>query len=275
MPEKPEVITVSKKLKLKLLGKTFKKVDVIYEGTIDNISVPEFKEKLIGETIHDITTRGKWIVFHLDNYVLLTHLRMEGKFCYRNEGDILEKHQHVIFTFEDGLELRFMDTRKFGKMTILDKDNYLSSKPLSDLGYEFDDKNLTTDYLKDKFSKKKIAIKTTLLDQSIIAGIGNIYADEILFLSKINPYKEPCCLNEEELSNIIKNTVVVLEKAIKEGGTTIRSYTSEEGVTGLFQNSLHVHARVNEKCNECGEIIVKTRINGRGTYYCPKCQKGN
>ena len=275
MPEKPEVITVSKKLKLKLIGKKFKKVDVIYEGTIEKISVSEFKEKLIGQTIHDITTRGKWIVFHLDNYVLLTHLRMEGKFCYRNDGDKLEKHQHVIFTFNDGLQLRFMDTRKFGKMTILDKENYLEAKPLSDLGYEFDDKNLTVNYLKDKFSKKKIAIKATLLDQSIIAGIGNIYADEILFLSKINPYKEPCCLTDDELNRIIKNTVIVLEKAIKEGGTTIRSYTSEEGVTGLFQNSLHVHARVNEKCNDCDEIIVKTRINGRGTYYCPKCQKGN
>lgn len=273
MPEKPEVVTVCNKLKQQLLGKTFKDIKVIYEPIISGIKKEDFINKLKEQKINDISTRGKWIVFHLDEYVLLSHLRMEGKFFYRKKGDKLEKHQHVIFLLDDDIELRFADTRKFGRMMLLDKYDYLNIKPLNELGYEYNDKNLTINYLKDKYKNKKIAIKTVLLDQSIIAGIGNIYADEILFLSKINPYKEPQKLTNNELQNIIDNTKIVLDKAIKEGGTTIRSYTSEEGVTGLFQNSLYVHSKVGDKCSICNNIIIKEKINGRGTYYCPECQK--
>ena len=134
-------------------------------------------------------------------------------------------------------------------------------------------KNLTPSYLKEKYKNKKLPIKTVLLDQSIITGIGNIYADEILFLSKINPLEKASNLNDEQLSKIITNTKNVLEKAIKEGGTTIRSYTSEEGVTGLFQNELYVHQRENEECRICKTIIKKIKVGGRGTYYCEKCQQ--
>ena len=127
--------------------------------------------------------------------------------------------------------------------------------------------------MKDKFENKKMPIKTALLDQTIIAGIGNIYADEILFLSRINPLTKALDLTDKNLSDIIENTVKVLDKAVSEGGTTIRSYTSEEGVTGLFQNDLNVHQREHEKCRTCGSIIEKIRVGGRGTYFCPKCQK--
>lgn len=272
MPEKPEVITVSKKLKNKVQGKTIRKVDVLWDNIIEGISVEEFKKELIGEEILDITTRGKWIVFHLTNKLLLTHLRMEGKFFYREIGDAIEKHQHVIFTLDD-MELRFADVRKFGKMRIIPKIDPEKYEPFLSLGKEPWDKELTPDYLESKYKLKRLPIKSVLLDQSIITGIGNIYADEILFLSKINPLKSAKDLTKVDRENIIENTIQVLDKAIEEGGTTIRSYTSEEGVTGLFQNNLYVHEQEGCPCKICKSKIIKIKVGGRGTYYCPKCQK--
>ena len=153
------------------------------------------------------------------------------------------------------------------------KNELLTKTPLKDLGLEPWDKDLDCNYLREKYKLKSIPIKTALLDQSIITGIGNIYADEILFLSKINPYEKPKDLNDVDLDNIINNTRKVLDKAIEEGGTTIRSYTSEEGVSGLFQNELLVHKHEGDKCLICGSIIRRDKINGRSSYYCIKCQK--
>lgn len=212
------------------------------------------------------------MIYNLDKYFLLSHLRMEGKYLYRKPNDKIEKHELVIFNLDNEIELRYKDTRKFGKMYLIEKDK-IDYSPLSKLGYEPWDKNLTTAYLKEKLKNKKIPIKTTLLDQSIIVGMGNIYADEVLFLSKINPHKKSNELTTEELIKIIKNSKIVLDEAINQGGTTIRSYTSEEGVDGLFQNNLLVHQRENEKCKTCNEIIKRDKIGGRSTYYCPNCQK--
>ena len=150
--------------------------------------------------------------------------------------------------------------------------NELNKSKLKDLGYEPWDKNLDSSYLLSKYKNKSLPIKSILLDQSIIVGIGNIYADEILFLSKINPHKKGKDISKKECNLIIDNTQKVLDKAIKEGGTTIRSYTSEEGVTGLFQNSLNVHQKENEPCPICKTEIKKDKIGGRSSYYCPKCQ---
>ena len=209
----------------------------------------------------------------LDDYFLLFHLRMEGKFFFRTEKDERNKHEHVIFNLDDDTQLRFADVRKFGKVMLIEKDKINKMKPYTELGLEPWDKKLTSTYLEEKFSKKTLPIKSVLLDQSIICGIGNIYADEILFLSKINPLTKAKDLTEKNRKDIIKNTVKVLDKAIEEGGTTIRSYTSEEGVTGLFQNNLCVHQREKEPCRVCKTPIVKIKVGGRGTYYCPKCQK--
>lgn len=273
MPEKPEVITVSKAIKSEIINKKIKDVEVYWDNIIAKPSVSTFKEKLVGEVIHDVTTRGKFIVIHLDKYVLLVHLRMEGKFFFRKKGDQLNKHEHVVIRFNDDKEMRFHDVRKFGKMYLLNKENYLNEKPLSDLGYEFDDKMLTSKYLYDKLKSKSIPIKTSLLDQSIITGIGNIYDDEILFLSGISPYRKSNKVKLGECQKIIDNTIIVLNKAIKLGGTTIKSFTSSEGVHGLFQNELLVHGKKNGVCPNCGNTLEVTRINGRGTYYCSKCQK--
>jgi formamidopyrimidine-DNA glycosylase len=269
MPELPEVETVKKVLKKEVNNKIIKTCDVYWDNIIAYPLVDDFKQKIKNQKINDITRRGKWLMFELDDYFLLSHLRMEGKYFMRQNGDKLNKHEHVIFHFTDSTELRYHDTRKFGKMYLINKDEAYLVKPLKDLGKEPWDKTLTETYLKEKFKKK--AIKTELLDQSIIVGIGNIYADEILFLCKIHPEKLANNLSREDLSNIIKYTRETLEKAINLGGTTVKSYTSSEGVHGKFQNELLVHTK--EICPECQEKIKKITVGGRGTYYCPKCQE--
>ena len=273
MPEKPEVITVTKKLEKRLLGRKITDCKVYYEPIIDYPSSKEFINKVKNQTIRSFSTRGKWIVIELDNDYLLVHLRMEGKFFFRDIGSPLEKHHHVVFTIDNEEELHFQDVRKFGRMKLIPKDKINEMPPFTELGLEPWDKKLTANYLKEKLQNKKIPIKTALLDQSIVTGIGNIYDDEILFLSKINPMLPANEVKLNDLENIIKNTITTLDKAIAEGGTTIRNYTSEEGVTGMFQNHLYVHTKVGEPCPVCKTTIVKTKVNGRGTYYCPKCQK--
>lgn len=273
MPELPEVETVKETLKRKVLNKTIDNVLVLYPNIVENVSIEEFINHLKNQTILDITRRGKWLIFHLNDFYLLSHLRMEGKYFLKNIDDEITKHQHIVFNFTDKTSLRYNDTRKFGRMYLCTKDKLNDLKPMKELGLEPWDESLTSKYLKDKYKTKSLPIKQVILDQGIITGIGNIYADEILFLSKISPYKKCNLLKDKELNNIIENTKKVLEKAIKEGGTTIRSYTSDEGITGLFQNNLYVHCREKEQCYTCGSIIEKTRIGGRGTYFCPKCQK--
>lgn len=273
MPELPEVETVVKTLNNLVKGKAIKDVKVYYDKIIDNIEVKQFINKVKNQKINNIFRRGKFIIFQLDDYYLLSHLRMEGKYFIRNKEDEVLKHEHVSFILDDNTTLRYNDTRKFGRMYLVNKDELYTSKPLKDLGLEPFDTNLNVEYLKDKYSKKNKEIKSILLDQSIITGIGNIYADEILFMSNINPYKKANQLNDIEINNIINNTITVLNKAITLGGTTIRSYESSEGVHGLFQNSLLVHSKANQTCPVCKTLIIKEFINTRGTYYCPKCQK--
>ena len=272
MPELPEVETVKETLKLQVLNKKIKNVKVLYSNIIEYPASDIFIKELIGQTINDIKRRGKWLLFELDNYYLLSHLRMEGKYNIRNPKDSYDKHEHVCFEFTDNTELRYKDTRKFGRMHLICKDDLYTSKPLNELGLEPWDELLTVDYLKDKYKSKKKPIKTVILDQSIIVGIGNIYADEILFLSNINPFTKASELDGESLQKIIDNTRRVLTDAIKMGGTTIRTYTSSEGVHGRFQQNLLVHNHEGDLCPVCKNIIVKVQINGRGTYYCEKCQ---
>ena len=273
MPELPEVETVKETLKTKVLNRRIIDVNIIYPNIIEYPTSNEFKEKIINQRINDIKRRGKWLMFELDDYFLLSHLRMEGKYLIRNNGDSYDKHEHVAFVLDDNEELRYKDTRKFGRMHLIDKNEINDRKPLNELGLEPWDENLTIDYLKDKYKSKKLPIKTVILDQSIIVGIGNIYADEVLFMSGINPLKKSMELNDLELEKIIINTKIVLEKAIDLGGTTIRSYEYSEGVHGRFQNELLVHGKEKDLCPTCNHPITKIKVGGRGTYYCVNCQK--
>ena len=273
MPEKPEVITVARSLKPKIVGKKITNCNVYWNNIIAHPTTDLFKKEIINQVIHDVTTNGKFINILLDDYNLLIHLRMEGKFFFRKKGDMINKHEHVEFILDDDISFRFHDVRKFGKMYLIKKEKVNSVKPLNELGLEYNDKNLTKEYLFSKIKNKKTPIKTTLLDQSIICGIGNIYDDEILFMSGISPTRRACDVSILECDEIINNCRDVLERAIEAGGTTIKSFTSSEGVHGLFQNELLVHGKQGEKCPKCGSILKKIKVAGRGTTYCPKCQE--
>lgn len=271
MPEIAEVKTVGKVLKKQILNKKIKDVNIIYKGIVEN-DEHYFKKCLIGNEIKDIKTKGKWLLFYLNNYCLLSHLRMEGKYFIKKHDEEINKHEHVIIKFDD-FDLRYHDTRKFGKMNLIKIDEIETIECLKKLGPEPFDSNLTKEYLFHKINNKSIAIKTILLDQTIINGLGNIYANEVLFDSGIDPKRLGNTIALNECNKIIESSKKIIKKAIEKGGTTIKSYTSSLGVEGKYQNYLKVHKKENESCSKCQNKIIKIKINGRSTYYCPKCQK--
>jgi formamidopyrimidine-DNA glycosylase len=274
VPELPEVETVRKTLQDLILQKTVRDIDVFYDRIIRRNTPQEFKSILEGRTITDIGRYGKYLLIHFDDITLVSHLRMEGKFYYKEADNPKEKHEHIIFYFTNGMTLRYHDTRKFGTMDIVQTNDLYSEKsPLSNLGLEPFDKRATVTYFQQKIRNKRIPVKGILLDQTILTGLGNIYVDEVLFLSHLHPETKATELTKLDIKNILLNSTKVLNKAIKLGGTTIRSYTSSLGVTGRFQNELYVHMRKGEKCKVCNTEIVKSKVVGRGTYICPKCQK--
>ena len=272
MPEIAEVETVRNTLKKRILHKKIKKVEVYYEPMIES-DIDAFKKNLVGASFIDIKRRGKWLIFETEKYYLLSHLRMEGKYFIKDKQEIKDKHEHVIFTFIDDTTLRYADTRKFGRMNLILKTEIDNTECIKKQGLEPGDKKLTADYLLKKFEKKQLPIKTVLLDQTIISGLGNIYANEVLFAAGINPLTKACNLTKEDCERIVKSAEEIIKEAINMGGTTIRSYTSSLGVTGKFQQNLKVHKREKEKCLVCGTAIENIKVGGRSTYFCPNCQK--
>jgi len=240
---------------------------------VRNVSVASFEEHFIGKRIRDISRYGKHLLFEIDDFVLISHLRMEGKYYIKNVDHPRDKHEHVIFYFTDGSTLRYHDTRKFGTFDIVSKDQLYVNSPLTHLGYEPGSSLLTVPYLQSKMNHKTLAVKPALLDQHIICGLGNIYVDEVLFICRIHPETRCCDLTNHDYKNIIEASEKVIEKAIQLGGTTIRSYTATLGVTGRFQNELLVHTKQGEPCTICGTPITKIKVAGRGTYLCESCQK--
>lgn len=270
MPEIAEVETVRNTLKKQILHKRIKYVKVLYKNIIE----PDSKDlmNIVNDEFIDINRKGKWLIFNLNNNNLLSHLRMEGKFFLKNKDEVIDKHEHVIIGFDD-FELRYHDTRKFGRMILLNKEDTSTYKGLKKLGIEPLDSSLTKEYLFSKLNKKSLPIKTLLLDQTIISGLGNIYANEVLFDAKINPYRKGSSIKMDECKKIIASSNKIIKEAINLGGTTIKSYTSSLGVTGKFQQKLKVHKKENEDCFVCKEKIIKEFINGRSAYYCKNCQK--
>ena len=271
MPELPEVETVVRTLEQQINDCIITEVEVVYSPIIANVSTREFCERLLGQKFEKFDRRGKYLIFELTDEVLVCHLRMEGKFYVESTTGIKDKHTHVLLSLSNGKILMYHDVRKFGRMYLYKRGEDLTV--LDSLGLEPWDKELTVDYLKKKTAKLKQPLKQVLLDQHIIAGVGNIYANEICFALKKLPDTDFSKLSNRQLSELIEHTKDILAKAIKQGGTTIRSYTSSLGVSGLFQQDLMVHARENEPCKICGTKIIKTMLKGRGTYYCPRCQK--
>ena len=274
MPELPEVETVKEALNQTVKGQTIKEIELRYAPMVKNMSAAEFKEKLINQTIQAVSRRGKYLVFHFDDYQLLSHLRMEGKYFYVDSDFELNPHVHVIFTLENGKRLLYQDTRKFGTYHLYDKAIDLeTTAPFQVLGLEPFATEFTPSYVKEKIQNKKKPIKSLLLDQTVVCGLGNIYVDEVLYRARLHPLTSSSELTDKDIENVVKYTVEVLARAIELGGTTIRTFRSSHGVSGTFQNELLVHQRKGENCYECHTPIEKIKVGGRGTYFCPTCQK--
>jgi len=272
VPELPEVETVKNSLNRRVKNRTIDSVDIHYAPIVRG-DLEAFKRALPGRTIDAVTRRGKYLIFHLGKRRLISHLRMEGKYFLKPFEAPVEKHEHIVFNFKDGESLRYHDVRKFGTMDIKHKDRCLTTPPLVNLGVEPDDQAFTPEYLRSKLDKTERAIKTALLDQTIVAGIGNIYADEILYCAGLNPQRRGKTLTQKDWQNLVYCTKMTLDKAIALGGSSIRTYSDSLGITGRFQNELNVHMQKDRPCPSCGNPIIKTKVNGRGTYLCPRCQK--
>ncbi|WP_085991718.1 DNA-formamidopyrimidine glycosylase [Oceanobacillus senegalensis] len=274
MPELPEVETIRKTLIPLVTSKTIKEVQVFWPKMIkEPDDVQEFKQKLIGQTIQRIGRRGKFLLFYLDQYVLVSHLRMEGKYRVADSSKPVRKHTHVIFSFTDGEELRYNDVRKFGTMHLFPIGEEFTHSPLNKLGPEPFDETFTFDYMYNKLQKTERSIKAVLLDQRIVTGLGNIYVDETLYRAGVHPAKKASTLTEEEIESIRKEAIETLRNAVKQGGTTIRSYVNSQGEMGMFQQELFVYGQENKLCKHCGSPIVKIKVAGRGTHICTECQK--
>lgn len=274
MPELPEVETVRRTLTQLVNGKTIEKVTVLWSKIIKKPEEPEqFCDALRGQTIHDVDRRGKFLKFILDDYVMVSHLRMEGRYGLYAKEDPYDKHTHVLFTFTDGTELRYRDVRKFGTMHLFKKGEEEKSLPLSQLGPEPFSKEFSLKYLEEKLSKTNRKIKVALLDQTKFVGLGNIYVDEALFRAGIYPERAANSLTKKEMKILHHEIIQTLNEAVKKGGSTIRSYVNTQGEIGMFQLQLFVYGQNGNACQTCGTEIEKTVVGGRGTHFCPKCQK--
>ncbi len=274
MPELPEVETVRRTLEVLAVGKEIGHVSVFWPKMIKKPSeVEQFNDALRGQTISEIGRRGKFLIFYTDNYALVSHLRMEGKYGLFSAEEPVEKHTHVIFHFTDGKELRYKDVRKFGTMHLYAKGTEFDSQPLADLGPEPFSGDFSVEWLSEKLKRTNRKIKPALLDQKILVGLGNIYVDEALFRAKIHPERIANSLSQEEEAVLYREIVSTLSEAVDKGGSTIRSYVNSQGQIGMFQLQLLVYGRKNEPCKVCGTPLEKTVVGGRGTHFCPSCQK--
>ena len=266
MPELPEVETVKNTLKNYVVNKRIIDLNVNYPRIIEN-DIEDFKQAIINQKIIDLDRVGKYLIFVLEDIAFVSHLRMEGKYNILKEPEF-SKHDHIIFYLDDGTYLSYNDTRKFGRMVLCSKSDYKNESPLAKLGPEPFDADADTVY--QRIHKSQIPIKHLLLDQTIMAGIGNIYANEICFAMGIDPFTPGKDLSLERVQELIDASAKILNAAIAQGGTTIHSF-SANGIDGLFQVSLQVHLQ--KECKVCHSEIIKDKIKGRSTYYCPQCQR--
>ena len=239
MPELPEVETVRRTLKNFIIGKEIKTIQVHYDKIITG-NTDNFVTTLTGQTIRDIDRVGKYLIFILDRDAFVSHLRMEGKYHIVDASEPLNKHQHLSFIFRDGTALRYQDTRKFGRLELVSKDSYRQDLPLCKLGPEPWDADPKAIYA--KIHKSSLPIKALLLDQTIMTGIGNIYANEICFTMKMDPRTPGKRVSKKRVVELIAVSTEILKQAIAQGGTTIHSFDAN-GITGLFQLQLQVHSQ--------------------------------
>lgn len=274
MPELPEVETVRRTLEKLVLHKQIETVSVYWPKIIKNpLEVDQFTDALRGETILEIGRRGKFLIIYTDRYALVSHLRMEGRYGLYGKEEPYDKHTHVIFHFSDDTELRYRDVRKFGTMHLYQKGKEFQYPPLSGLGPEPFTEGFTKKYLEKALKKTSRKIKPALLDQKLLVGLGNIYVDEALFRAGVHPERVASSLSRKEISSLHKEIVETLKEAVQLGGSTIRSYVNSQGEMGMFQLELYAYGRKGEACKKCGTPMEKIVVGGRGTHFCPHCQK--
>lgn len=268
MPELPEVETVCRGLRPLVQNRTIKEVIITRPSIIEG-KEEDFRQLMMGKMIKGITRHGKYIIFILNEGYLLSHLRMEGKYRVTKKDEPLEKHTHVRFLLDNGEELRYQDVRAFGKMCYLPNKEALIAA-LSHVGKEPWDKNEEEFY--QELKKYRSAIKSVLLNQKVISGLGNIYVDEVLFKAQVHPETKANEITKEESANILKASQEILQTAIEAGGSTIHTYKNAEGKSGAYQEQLQVYGKKGEPCPRCQTPIEKIKVGGRGTHFCPNCQ---
>ena len=292
MPELPEVETVRRGLEQKLNNFIIKKVEVCRDSTVAfPINKEEFITGLLNSLIYKWDRRGKYLIAQLkevqnenaqflvenskNNGFLVVHLRMTGYFKFIENSSHPCKHTRIRFFDKNNNELRYIDVRSFGQMWWINKDLSLNKiiKGLGSLGPEPFSKDFDANYLKKVISKRTKSIKAILLDQTIVAGIGNIYADESLYSAGISPFREARTIKKNELIKLKESIVTVLKKSIGSGGTTFSDFRDLEGENGNFGLQTNVYRRTGKECRKCGNLIERQKITGRSTHWCPKCQK--
>ena len=272
MPELPEVETIKNTLIPIVKDRKILKVDILRDSLVHS-DCSLFKQKLINQTFLNVSRKGKYLFFHLtNNYVIICHFAMEGRFYIFKENEKNSFFARVVFHLDDGRKLVYDDSRCFGHLKLTDEDNYLLDKEIISLGAEpFDIKDVN--FLFEECKNTAIPIKTSIMTQSLISGIGNIYADETLYACNINPLTPSNKISIEQWQNIVENSKRILTKAISLGGSTIKSYESTNGVHGRFQINLEAYGRYGQNCPKCGTPFRFIKVGGRGTTYCPVCQK--
>lgn len=275
MPELPEVETVVRSLERHLSGLTITAVDLVMPEVIRSPKPEQFIEQITGKQFQKkLGRRGKYLLIHLsDGLTLVIHLRMTGRLIYCEADLPMEKHTHVIFHLDNGKQLRFADVRRFGRLQLVPTAEVSGLSGLKDMGPEPLDQEFTREFLKKELRRRRTRIKSLLLDQCFVAGLGNIYADEALYRAKIHPERLAPDLTTREAAVLHKAIIEVIAGGIEHRGTSFRDYVDGEGRPGSFQHHLKVYNREGLPCSHCGRPIERIKVAGRSSYYCPSCQK--
>ncbi len=273
MPELPEVETLKISLEKELLGKTFTSIE-LKRPKLRNIIDKEIASKIIKAKVLKLTRRAKYLIIELDNgNSIIIHLGMSGRVVSRELDYDLQKHDHVILYLNDQRKLVFNDVRRFGMIYCLPNSNLMEQQIFQNLGPEPLESEFSASYLEAELKNKKAPIKTVLMQNDIVVGVGNIYASESLFLAKINPQRIANSLSSEEITALVKAIKQVLKYAIEAGGTTLRDFVDGDNKPGYFKQKLLVYGKENISCTSCGDKIIKLKQAGRSSFFCNTCQR--
>lgn len=274
MPELPEVETVRRSLEMALPGHIITDICVREPRLRFTVNEAELTDLILRRKVVALRRRAKYLIIHFSKgSCLIVHLGMTGQVLILPAAAPLDKHDHVVFTLDDGLELRFRDPRRFGCIIATKEENLHAHAALKNLGPEPLADEFTPEYLFRRSRKSKKPVKTFVMDQQILVGIGNIYASEALFLAGIHPLRAAGRISLARWQKLHAAIRQVLEEAIALGGTTIDDFRNSDGSSGYFQQKLRAYGRKGEPCPNCQRAIRSQIIAGRSTFYCPRCQK--